>query len=238
MADIFESCVSGDVISIKNYLRNGGDVNAVDHRGLSLLMKLIVHNNIECVKFLLSKNVDVVMKDNDGNDALHHACKYGFVDIVQLLLSLNVNINSTNCDGWNSLFWTCSAGYIEIVKLLVLNKCNLMLQDSYYWNPFICACSNNHIDIVKFLISNGYEDIYIKDKYKKTGLDYLFNNNRNEIENYYKTYQNWLRRKVFIQILVENKFISNNSNYLSNPTSIYDKVFSTNELLRTILSYL
>ena len=89
--------------------------------------------------------------------------------------------------------------------------------------------SVSHI-LLTYLLTCSLKKLH--DKFSKKTI------NRNEIENYYKTYQNWLRRKVFIQILVENKFISNNSNYLSNPTSIYDKVFSTNELLRTILSYL
>ena len=62
----------------------------------NLLRNAVIDNeNINIVKFLVSKGADIHQKD-DNDNLLHIACRYNItnIDIIKFLIEKNVNINS------------------------------------------------------------------------------------------------------------------------------------------------
>lgn len=69
--------------------RGGADVNAIDHKGYTALMKSVLKNNIDMVRALLEyPQTDLNISDGEGVSALIIAVSNGYLEIVQMLCSL------------------------------------------------------------------------------------------------------------------------------------------------------
>jgi len=80
----------GNLRICANLIEEGGaDVNAVDRKGYTALMRATKKNNIEIVKCLLEyPQTDLNIADPQGITALMIAANFGFLEIVQMLCSL------------------------------------------------------------------------------------------------------------------------------------------------------
>jgi hypothetical protein len=65
--DFFGACLGGGNIGVvKNYIKNGGDVNIKDNSGYTPLMRACICGNEELIKVLLNAKCDVNAKDKTG----------------------------------------------------------------------------------------------------------------------------------------------------------------------------
>lgn len=64
--------VNGDIATVKKFVEYGSDVNELSN-GLTPLMFAARYNNVEIIKYLLSKGADKKIKDERGNTALKYA---------------------------------------------------------------------------------------------------------------------------------------------------------------------
>jgi len=80
----------GNLRICQNLIEEGGaDVNAVDRKGYTALMRATKKNNIDIVKCLLEyPQTDLNIADPQGITALIIAVNFGFLEIVQMLCSL------------------------------------------------------------------------------------------------------------------------------------------------------
>lgn len=72
-------------------LDNGGDINAADNKGNTVLHNAVMHAcRPEILSVLLQRGANVNAKNNSGNTPLHQACKFNFFSRkkAQLLLAL------------------------------------------------------------------------------------------------------------------------------------------------------
>jgi|GEM_PF-5473722 hypothetical protein len=70
---LFKIGANGTVDDVKHFLAEGGDINYHDEHNATLFNWACGGNNIEVVKFLLSKDCDITRKDKWGRDALTFA---------------------------------------------------------------------------------------------------------------------------------------------------------------------
>jgi ankyrin repeat protein len=64
--------INGDIASVKKFVEYGSDVNELSN-GVTPLMFAARYNNVEIIKYLLSKGADKKIKDERGNTALKYA---------------------------------------------------------------------------------------------------------------------------------------------------------------------
>jgi ankyrin repeat protein len=68
--DIHEAAMAGDMGAVGAYLRNGGDVNAKDYRGLTALICAALKCQTAVAKLLVDSGADLETRDNNGKTAL------------------------------------------------------------------------------------------------------------------------------------------------------------------------
>jgi hypothetical protein len=82
---LFQSVQRGAITAIEQYLAQGGDVNARNEHGHTLLMAAAIYRWPKLVKLLLDQNADPNSRDNLARTPLHHASVHS-LDSVKLIL--------------------------------------------------------------------------------------------------------------------------------------------------------
>ena len=82
---LIEAAIHGRFEEVKRLLDEGGDVNAKDIIGVTLLMHASACGKIEVVRLLLDRGADVTAKDNYSNTAMILASKTSHFEVVKLL---------------------------------------------------------------------------------------------------------------------------------------------------------
>ena len=126
-----QAILNNDYGAIKNYIKNGVDIDKILSSGfppISVLitpkagLQLVPHiPNEKIIRLLIENNVDVNKKMivMPNNTPLIQASYYGFSDIANLLLDNDVRINDQNIEGATALMMATMAGQIDIVKKLL-----------------------------------------------------------------------------------------------------------------------
>ena len=90
----------------------------IERKGVLSLHYEVYSNNIENVKYLLSKGVDANLVNEYGCTPLHYACSLGFFDLVNLLISHNADITKRDIKSLTPLDYAKNQGFIQIQQLL------------------------------------------------------------------------------------------------------------------------
>ncbi len=163
-ANVFHAIDNYDEKSVKEYIKNGGDVNAKDKDGQTLLMRAVLpytQNKNDLIKFLIEAKADVNVCSADGTTALMLACTIGNAEAVKLLINAKANINFANYWGKTALMMAAGTRHNEPAKM-----------DQAYLKGKTAA--------VKLLIAAG-ADIHAIDKRGMTALAAATESGHNEI---------------------------------------------------------
>ena len=87
---IHESVEEQDVEAVKEYLANGGDANATDFEGDTLLLLAAFVSNSEIIDLLLEKGADVNAKGGYGRTPIHVAVIHCEVEVVAKLIEKGI----------------------------------------------------------------------------------------------------------------------------------------------------
>ena len=102
--DLWSAARTGDLKAIKHYIKEGGDVNALD-KGfqLSAMSWSALHGQTEAVQLLIENGAEVDIKSGDGATPLHSAAFFGRTDVAKLLLENGADVKARNNDGATSV---------------------------------------------------------------------------------------------------------------------------------------
>ena len=89
----------GEIEKVKKYLGEGGDVNARNNEGDTLLASAALVGEAEMVGYLLKQGADAKLRNKERNTALHGAALLGQFEVTQLLIASGADINATNQEG-------------------------------------------------------------------------------------------------------------------------------------------
>ena len=89
----------GEIEEIKKFLAEGGDVNARNNEGDTLLASAALVGEDEMVGYLLKRGADATLGNKERNTPLHGAALLGQFEVVQLLIASGGDINATNQEG-------------------------------------------------------------------------------------------------------------------------------------------
>ena len=148
---LFEAVRANDSTYVQHYIDIGGDVNATDEKGYSLLI-LAAYNESEAVaRLLISSGCAINMADKSGNTALMGASFKGYKNIVTLLLENGADVNQRNGNGASAIFFAALFGRFETVKILKVHKANLKLTDATGKTPSDYSKAQENTEMTKLL---------------------------------------------------------------------------------------
>ena len=162
LPEVFEAIRKNNLDPIKTYVEQGGDVNAKDEDGNTLLHSSFI--TFKILKFLIENKADVNAKANDGATPLHCACSY---DTIRY----HTRSSDSGADNYESL---------EIVKCLVNKGADINAKDKYGLTPLHWLCDPNpnsiklfhSFRIAKYLVVDKGADVNAKDGTCSTPLHY------------------------------------------------------------------
>ncbi len=178
--DIFDACDRGDLAAVTAYLDNGGNVDACDRDGRSLLfLGSNGNSNLPFAKLLIERGADVNITCEFRVSPLMQAVAKGHLGILQLLLESGANPNVSQT-GYSVL--SCASCFAQPAVVEALLKYGASHDDlNGKQHAFKAACSGNRLDTMKIL--HNHETNYIlPSQYDDLGASLLFEVCKNEGE--------------------------------------------------------
>lgn len=146
---------SGDIEGMRKYIAEGGDVNARQGNGKTLLMIAAESSQYNSSLFLLEHGARIDMRDSRGNTALMYATRAGSTQIVDLFLSEGAQVNAQNNSGITALYYASATGMLPVLNVLLEAGADPTLRTNQNQTALFPAVENNHIGIARRLIEAG-----------------------------------------------------------------------------------
>ena len=116
---IGSAIIAADLVTVRQHLAAGLDVNARDGKGIRPLGYATRHfRNDTIAEYLIDNGADVDAKQSDGSSYLHTACFLGRNNVAELLIAKGADVNAKNEDGETPLDLASLQGETEIADLL------------------------------------------------------------------------------------------------------------------------
>ncbi|XP_076045342.1 uncharacterized protein LOC143027732 isoform X6 [Oratosquilla oratoria] len=116
---------AGNAIGVSLYLRKGGDPDARNHHGWTLLQLAAAEGQGEVVKVLLEANAKVNCCTTDMCTPLHRCATHGYKQVAQYLLEKGAYINAQDKAGNTPLHEAAKGLHTSIIKLLIDHKADV-----------------------------------------------------------------------------------------------------------------
>jgi ankyrin repeat protein len=166
---------------IEQRLAKGGDINAKDEAGWTLLHEAAYEGDIELVEMLLAKGVDVNVKSDAGLTALYYAVQGNNI-ATELLLAKGADVEVRNASGETVLHTAAEAGNTDVVQMLLAKGADVNAKDKHGFTPLHLAAARGSSGVAEALLANGAQ-VDAKDKNGWTALSYaVLNSNAAMVE--------------------------------------------------------
>jgi len=192
----FTAVRTGDVITVKNELKNDIDINIKDANNETGIIIATDRNDTAMVKLFLEHGANVnLASDKIDNTPIMIASVEGYTDIVQLLIEKSSpDMTILNGYGGTALIPACERGHVDVVKLL-LEKTNVKVNhiNKPGWTAMLEAIvfsdgGKSQQEIVRLLLAHG-ADKNIADKNGITPLEHAKKKGFKELINILQSYQ-------------------------------------------------
>lgn len=110
---------SGNIEALKEYIAEGGDVNAPERGGKTLLMFAAEGGQIETSKLLLDNGALIDLQDNRGLTALMYGARKGHTDVLSFLIERGADKDIADTKGETALMYAADNDRFESLKALV-----------------------------------------------------------------------------------------------------------------------
>jgi len=158
----------GQFDQVINLINDGGNPNAKDEYGWSLLHIAAGNNNLKIIEFLLNKGADINSKNGAGISILHTTAD---AEMANLLIYRGADINAQDADGRTPLHWAANHNRKLVAELLIAKGANINLEDKIGMTPRVCAFVYNRKEIRELLKKISTENNYYV---AKVFGDYVF----------------------------------------------------------------
>jgi predicted transcriptional regulator len=153
-SDIFHlihAATHEDIDELKEYLRDGKNVNLADKTGLTSLMAASGAGKASIVAEILKFKPIMELKDSSGYTALMFACNLGQVQCAKLLIDNKADVNAKDRDNSTPLMFAAQHGNNEIVELLLKKGADPNIKGNHGLNAKGFAKQNSHEETLKIL---------------------------------------------------------------------------------------
>jgi TPR repeat protein len=133
------------------------DLDAVDGRGQTLLLRAIHLDYPEAVRLLLDKGADVNKADPDGLSPLMAAAFKDPSEIYRMLLDHRPDINVRRKDGWTALMALAWKGSQFEVTELALRGADVNAENDEHETAYVKARQRGYVNVAEALVAQGAE---------------------------------------------------------------------------------
>ncbi|MGJ3349313.1 ankyrin repeat domain-containing protein [Morganella sp. Je.2.23] len=158
--DLVTAAEKGDLNTVQQLIRQGGDIEQRDNRLRTPLMAAVHGNRTEVARYLIEQGADVNAADAIMDTPYLYAGARGSQDILEMTLSHGADLKSTNRYGGTALIPASERGHVKTVKTLIDAGVNVNHVNNLGWTALIEAIilgdgSQKYADIVTLLIEGG-----------------------------------------------------------------------------------
>lgn len=162
---------SNDLSQLTELINNGANVNQVDEYGATPIMWATFNNNIEMVKFLISRNADLELRgtiydeelDQDYGSLLAITCAKGYMELTKYFLEdLKLDINQKEYSkhyksdtGWTPLLWAAYNNNEQLIDYLLTKGADPNIADINGYIALHLAIVENNIQLIEKLIKKN-----------------------------------------------------------------------------------
>lgn len=154
-----ESAHCGDLIKLKEMIRQGADVNSRDPFQMTALMWAVNRGRIEVIEILLKSGADIEAQDYRKSTALMRATMSRNRDVVEFLLRNGAAVDAKNDLKMTPLVRAVAKGYTHIVENLLRYGADTEARDCRDWTALSYAVSKGkdypYPRIAKLLLEKG-----------------------------------------------------------------------------------
>ncbi|WP_264682379.1 MULTISPECIES: ankyrin repeat domain-containing protein [unclassified Wolbachia] len=164
-SELIEEVDQGNIQAVKNFIEQGGNIEAKDNDGWTLLHYAAWKGRKEIVEFLVDEEeANINAKANgDSKKPIHAAAKAGHKEIVEFFLSKGIGVDDADNDKWTPLHYAAGRDHIMVVKFLADQGANIEAKDEKGRTPLYHAAWGGHKEIVEFLVNEKKANINAKD---------------------------------------------------------------------------
>lgn len=127
---LFDAALDGNIETIKQFIKNGFDINQPNPDEQSLLMLAGFNGHTALCEYLIKNGALIEARESNGRTALMFASTGPFPETVKLLLQNDANPNSIDrLEHFTSLMHAAAEGHFEVVKILLDNGADPSLKD-------------------------------------------------------------------------------------------------------------
>ena len=120
MSEIWEDAKAGKFPSVKSFVHAGGDVNARNSYGNTILHYAALYGPLEMVKYLVEHGADVHCETKDKYSVLYLATLNGSLEIVKYLVENGTKVTMEKCKNHDAvLFMAVNRGNEKLVDYLL-----------------------------------------------------------------------------------------------------------------------
>ena len=169
--DLVKAVAQGDVAKLNALLKAGGDANARDDKGDTLLMKAAEKGTIDLIKLLLENKADIDARSlEDQYTALYKAAENGHTEAVNLLLDQHADMTPYTDAGSFSAFTTAILNdHLDVVQAFIAHGADINAKNKLKATPLMEAANYGRSASVKLLLEHG-ADVNAIDDFKMTAL--------------------------------------------------------------------
>jgi ankyrin repeat protein len=209
--------------------KKGNDVNKKTHDGRTYIFWAVYKNNIDIMKYVISKGAKTDIIDTHGNTFLNFAASSGQLDIELYKYSFSIGADITkekNHDGANALLLVAShLKDFKLVEYFMTKGASLSDKDANGNGLFEYAAKGGNTQFLKILLDKGVDP-------GKNAMIFASKGSRSK-QNTIQTYQFLEKNGVTANVVdVNNRnplhFIARNNKDISTFKYFIDKGVSTN----------
>ena len=153
---LIEAVKNGDTAAVRALLDKGGDVNAPDVDGTTVLHWAVSRDNLEVADLLIRAGANVRATNRYGVAPLSLACLNGNVAMVGKLLQAGADPKSTQPGGEIALMTAARTGNAAVVQQLLTRGADVNATEEWKGQTALMwAAAENNAAAVKALIAGG-----------------------------------------------------------------------------------
>jgi ankyrin repeat protein len=165
LADLFLTDMTPAHLRLANaLLAAGGDLGALDHRGLNPLVAAAATGNIPVAAVFVSRGAKV---DAENGAALRQALLFEDDDMTDLLLKAGAAPGLAGEDGERPLHLAAQEGFVHGVRALLNHGADIETRNIDGETPLLVAVRMRRYDVAALLIERG-ADVASRDQYGNT----------------------------------------------------------------------
>jgi ankyrin repeat protein len=150
-----QAAYEGNASMVKDMVKQGVNVNAVDAEGHTALIFAAFNGHSEILLDLLNAGAVVDSRDVMGRTALMYGSTGPFPEAVKILLDKGADPNAVDSDEhFTALMHAAAEGHLEVVKVLMSNGADQTLKDIDGDDAASFALQSGHKQVVEYLLSH------------------------------------------------------------------------------------